>query len=54
LVLAVTIGFVGDFEDLYRRSVRWAAKHGTDAPPSGYLANVPRPNADVAADSPAI
>ncbi len=43
-----------NFEDLYRRSVRWAAKHGTDAPPSGYLANVPRPNADVAADSPAI
>ena len=43
-----------NFEDLYRRSVRWAAKHGTDAPPNGYLANVPRPDADVAADGTAI
>jgi len=43
-----------NFEDLNRRSVRWAAKHGTDAPPSGYLANVPRPHADVAADAPAM
>jgi hypothetical protein len=40
-----------NFEDLYRRSVHWAAKRGTDAPPTGYLANVRRPTIDAPAEA---